>query len=142
MPTALLTIAASLGCAVPAPQDEQHPAAPIAATTLQDPAVQDPAATSWPSYHGPMGRGYADGYVTPSRWDVESGENIAWTTDIPGLSHSSPVVWGDRVWVHLDGRSGWGVGDLRRRGARAWTLCGGGRRLKGVLGLLRLLAGL
>ncbi len=113
MPTALLTIATSLGCAVLAPQDEQRPDAPIAATTVQDPAVQDPAATSWPSYHGPMGRGYADGYVTPSRWDVESGENIAWTTDIPGLSHSSPVVWGDRVYVTTAVKEGDGEAELR-----------------------------
>ena len=32
-------------------------------------------------------------------WDVENGNNIAWKTAIPGLANSSPIVWGDRVFV-------------------------------------------
>ena len=54
---------------------------------------------SWPSYHGPHGRGYADGFATPVEWDVEGGENIAWSTPVPGLSHSAPIIWGDRVYL-------------------------------------------
>ncbi len=35
----------------------------------------------------------------PTRWDAKTGENILWRTPIPGLAHSSPIVWGDRVFV-------------------------------------------
>jgi outer membrane protein assembly factor BamB len=35
----------------------------------------------------------------PTEWNVESGKNIRWKTVIPGLGHSSPVVWGDRIFV-------------------------------------------
>jgi outer membrane protein assembly factor BamB len=35
----------------------------------------------------------------PDRWDGKTGENVLWRTPIPGLAHSSPVVWGGRVFV-------------------------------------------
>ena len=35
----------------------------------------------------------------PAEWNVESGKNILWKTAIPGLGHSSPVIWGDRIFV-------------------------------------------
>ena len=74
---------------------------------------QDDAATSWPSYHGVRARGYADGYATPTTWDVERGENIAWSTPIPGLSHASPIVWGDRVYVVTAVKDGDDEAELR-----------------------------
>ena len=58
-----------------------------------------PARGSWPSFRGPHASGVADGTKLPNRWNVETGEHILWRTSIPGLAHSSPVVWGDRVFV-------------------------------------------
>ena len=58
-----------------------------------------PATGSWPSFRGPQASGVADGQQLPERWDGTSGENILWRTTIPGLAHSSPVVWGDRIFV-------------------------------------------
>lgn len=58
-----------------------------------------PAKGSWPSFRGPNASGVADGQNLPERWDGKTGENILWRTPIPGLAHSSPVVWGDRVFV-------------------------------------------
>jgi len=43
--------------------------------------------------------GVADGFPTASKWNVETGENIRWKADIPGLGLSSPIVWGDRIYV-------------------------------------------
>ena len=57
------------------------------------------AAGSWPSFRGPLASGVADGQRLPDRWDVKTGENILWRTAIPGLGHSSPVVWGRRLFV-------------------------------------------
>jgi outer membrane protein assembly factor BamB len=58
-----------------------------------------PAKGSWPSFRGPHAAGVADGQHLPDRWNGRSGENVLWHTPIPGLAHSSPIVWGDRVFV-------------------------------------------
>jgi outer membrane protein assembly factor BamB len=57
------------------------------------------AAQNWPSFRGPSASGVADENKLPIAWDVSKGTNIAWKTPIPGLAHSSPIVWGDRVFV-------------------------------------------
>ena len=58
-----------------------------------------PAAGSWPSFRGPLASGVAEGQNLPDRWDGAKGENILWRTPIAGLAHSSPVVWGSRIFV-------------------------------------------
>lgn len=70
-------------------------------------------AQHWPSYHGDQGCGYADGFPTPTKWDLETDQNIAWETSIPGLSHASPVVWGDRVYVVTAVKEGDADAELR-----------------------------
>lgn len=54
---------------------------------------------NWPSFRGVEASGISDGQNLPDKWDVKTGENLLWKTPIPGLAHSSPVVWGDRVFV-------------------------------------------
>ena len=49
----------------------------------------------WPSFRGPLASGVADGQNPPTLWDAETGHNVLWKTPIPGLGHSSPVVWDD-----------------------------------------------
>lgn len=61
------------------------------------PASSD--AGSWPSFRGTMAAGVAEGEHLPDSWDVAKGENVLWRTPIPGLAHSSPVVWGHRIFV-------------------------------------------
>jgi outer membrane protein assembly factor BamB len=53
----------------------------------------------WPSFRGPSGSGVADGANPPTTWNVPSGANIRWKTPIPGLANSSPIIWGNRVFV-------------------------------------------
>ena len=55
--------------------------------------------SNWPSFRGTEASGISDGQNLPDKWNAQSGENILWKTPIPGLAHSSPVVWGDRVFV-------------------------------------------
>ena len=57
------------------------------------------AKGSWPSFRGPQASGVAEGQNLPDRWDGKTGENILWRTPIPGLAHSSPVVWGNKIFV-------------------------------------------
>jgi outer membrane protein assembly factor BamB len=55
--------------------------------------------TNWPSFRGSSARGIADGYATSTTWNAEESKHVRWKTPIPGLGHSSPIVWGDRVFV-------------------------------------------
>ncbi len=54
---------------------------------------------NWPSYRGERASGVADGFSTAAEWDVEKGKNIRWRVAIPGLAHSSPVIWGERIYL-------------------------------------------
>ncbi len=56
------------------------------------------AEPNWPQFRGPAADGLGDG-APPVEWNVESGKNIRWKTTIPGLGHSSPVVWGNRIFI-------------------------------------------
>ena len=53
----------------------------------------------WPSFRGAEAAGVADKQNLPDRWNPATGENILWRAAIPGLAHSSPIVWGDTVFV-------------------------------------------
>ena len=53
----------------------------------------------WPSFRGPNASGVSDGHPTLVKWNAPSGESVLWKTPIPGVAVSSPVVWGDRVFV-------------------------------------------
>ncbi|HKW98438.1 MAG TPA: PQQ-binding-like beta-propeller repeat protein [Bryobacteraceae bacterium] len=55
-------------------------------------------AQNWPSFRGPDASGVAPGKA-PLKWDAPKGVNVIWKTPIPGLAHSSPIVWGGRVYV-------------------------------------------
>lgn len=54
------------------------------------------SAQNWPSFRGPNASGVADDRPLPTRWQSTSAR---WKTPIPGLAHSSPVVWGERVFI-------------------------------------------
>jgi outer membrane protein assembly factor BamB len=59
-----------------------------------------PRATSvWTQWRGPNGSGIAADASVPLEWDAASNRNILWKTQIEGRGHSSPVVWGDRVFL-------------------------------------------
>jgi len=61
--------------------------------------AQKATTQNWPSFRGANASGVADGVPTPTNWDATKSVNILWKTAIPGLAHSSPVVWGDRIYV-------------------------------------------
>src|SRR5216117_2245490 len=56
-------------------------------------------AQNWPQFRGPSATGVIEGQTTPTAWDAGKSQNVRWKTPIPGLSHASPVVWGDKVFV-------------------------------------------
>ena len=54
---------------------------------------------NWPSFRGPNACGVSDGMKLPDKWDAATGEGIRFKVEIPGLAHSSPVIWGDRLFL-------------------------------------------
>src|SRR5215471_14784510 len=53
--------------------------------------------TNWPQWRGPDGSGISNEKNLPSEWGPT--KNIKWKTPIDGRSHSSPIVWGNRVFL-------------------------------------------
>lgn len=78
---------------------ETKPAPKLVNLPREDGKVHTAAPLPWPSFRGPDGSGVADGQHPPLTWDVKTGANVRWKTAIPGLGHSCPIVWGDRVFV-------------------------------------------
>jgi outer membrane protein assembly factor BamB len=58
-----------------------------------------PGGGHWPSFRGHEASGIAELQKLPDRWNPATGENVVWRTPIPGLAHSSPIVWGDVIFV-------------------------------------------
>src|SRR5215213_11221877 len=56
-------------------------------------------AQNWPSFRGPNAAGVIEGTHPPITWDVEKSQNVLWERVIPGLSHASPIVWGNHIFV-------------------------------------------
>jgi outer membrane protein assembly factor BamB len=56
-------------------------------------------AQDWPSFRGLRAGGMAEGQDLPAEWSGPEGLNVKWKMAIPGLAHSSPIVWADRVYV-------------------------------------------
>jgi outer membrane protein assembly factor BamB len=56
------------------------------------------AERNWPRFRGPTGQGEAVGAAPPISWDA-LGKNILWQTKVPGRGNSSPIVWGDRIFL-------------------------------------------
>ena len=84
----------------PATATVGRPPRQITTRSLARPPARAAAATgTWPSFRGPGASGVADGAKLPETWNLGTGEHVRWRTPIPGLSHASPIVWGERVFV-------------------------------------------
>ena len=55
------------------------------------------AAKYWPRWRGPSGQGLVPDGPYPDRWSAK--ENVAWRTPVAGRGNSSPIVWGDRIYL-------------------------------------------
>lgn len=56
-------------------------------------------AENWPGWRGPRGDGTSGDVNLPIKWDAATDQNIAWKVEIPYGGHSSPIVWGNRIFV-------------------------------------------
>ncbi|MBI4327753.1 MAG: PQQ-binding-like beta-propeller repeat protein [Chloroflexi bacterium] len=55
------------------------------------------ADSNWPQFRGPHAAGVSEEKSLPDTWSAT--QNVAWKTEIPGLGWSSPIVWGDKIFV-------------------------------------------
>jgi outer membrane protein assembly factor BamB len=59
-----------------------------------------PAGDNWPQWRGPTADGVAAASADPPlTWDGPSGKNVKWKKPLPGKGSSTPIVWGNRVFV-------------------------------------------
>jgi len=56
-------------------------------------------AEQWPAFRGVNAAGVSTGQAAPVTWNLDDGTNVKWKTAIPGLSHSSPIVWDDSIFI-------------------------------------------
>lgn len=54
-------------------------------------------AEDWPAFRGPSGQGRTTESNLPLTFS--ESENVTWKTAIPGKGWSSPVIWGDEIWM-------------------------------------------
>lgn len=99
-----------------------HPIATALASVL---IASAGAAENWTSYRGPTDQGLSDATGLPVKWSET--ENVKWKIPIDGKAWSSPVIWGDRIWLTnatedgtrlsalcVDAKSGKIIHDLKR----------------------------
>src|SRR5262245_41364957 len=53
----------------------------------------------WPSFRGIRATGISEGAPLATTWDVASNKGVKWKAAIPGLGHSSPVIWRNTLCV-------------------------------------------
>src|SRR5262245_6678839 len=70
---------------------------PLLAPPRQDPPAVERSGSDWAQWRGPLATGVAPDADPPVRWSET--ENVRWKCAIPGKGHSSPIVWGERVFL-------------------------------------------
>lgn len=60
-------------------------------------AVEGEGASYWPRWRGPSGQGQVEGTSYVDTWSKT--DNVKWRAPVPGRGHSSPIVWGDYVFL-------------------------------------------
>src|ERR1044071_7094770 len=70
----------------------------LAISTLFSPVVNASiGGSNWPQWRGPASQGVSEEKNLPTEWS--STKNIQWKTPIPGHGHSSPIVWGNKIFL-------------------------------------------
>lgn len=72
-------------------------ASPVQETVVSMIATSGEGARYWPRWRGPSGQGLVSGTGYPDKWSAT--ENVLWKVPVPGTGNSSPVVWGDRIFL-------------------------------------------
>ncbi len=71
-----------------------------AGAPAEDVEIVPPAGSGhdfWPRWRGPSGQGVVNGTGYPETWSAT--ENVQWKVRVPGQGNSSPIIWGDKVFL-------------------------------------------
>src|SRR4029077_3907733 len=68
--------------------------------------TNDDTTSRWPEFRGGAASGVVEDKNLPDTWSTT--KNVVWKTDIPGKGWSSPIVWGDKIFVTAVTREGKG----------------------------------
>jgi len=69
----------------------------LAIVLAQSPLARADETANWPQFRGPRSDGVSHAGQLPDTWDTS--HNVRWRVDTPGRGWSSPVVWGDRIFL-------------------------------------------
>jgi len=82
-------------------------------------SIASASAENWPQWRGPLLNGVSNEKNLPVRWGVE--ENVTWKLSMPAWSGSTPIIWGDTIFLNVADNNDlylWAVG--RRQGNVLW----------------------
>src|SRR4051794_30795515 len=68
----------------------------VLAFVAQDRVARSADEANWPTWRGPHQDGHSTETNIPTKW---SADNVLWKSALPGSGQSSPVVWGDRIFL-------------------------------------------
>jgi len=103
----------------------------LVATILPMLGLLKSSSAEWPQFRGPQACGVEAGKALPTEWNVETGKNVQWQTPVPGLGHSCPIIWSNRVYVTTAVAAGeaelkvglYGdIGSVQENAAQQWRL--------------------
>ena len=69
----------------------------LSASALAGDATADIALDYWPQWRGPLGTGVAPNGDPPVEWS--ESKNVRWKIALPGTGHSTPIIWGERIFL-------------------------------------------
>src|SRR5436305_682056 len=113
----------------PALRARSRPASLVLAAVMLTGAASHVTAENWPQWRGALRNGVSGEKNVPLRWTKT--ENITWKVDLPAWSGSTPIVWGNRVFLNVAAGSDlflWSID--RATGAPVWKQRLGGGNVK------------
>ena len=89
--------------------------------TIRQVPVEGEAASYWTRWRGPSGQGLVAGTNYTDTWS--NTQRVAWRVTVPGVGHSSPIVWKDHLFVTTatdEGAKVWMLAYSRSTGKLLW----------------------
>ncbi|MCI0701062.1 MAG: PQQ-like beta-propeller repeat protein [Planctomycetia bacterium] len=63
-------------------------------------------AADWPAWRGPTGQGYCEEENVPLKWGGKTQENVKWKVPLANQGNSTPIVWGDNIFLTQANKGG------------------------------------
>jgi len=99
----------------------------VFAATLISLFTSQALAENWPQWRGPEHNGVAQGDNYPTHWGQD--KNVLWKVALPGRSGSTPVIWGDNIFVTSPSEGKNTLISFDRQGNEQWRVHVGDERI-------------